>query len=344
MSLPTNGKPSTSQPSIRSFFQSKAPQYAPPPPSSKIAPPPPPTAPPAPSTPSTPSSHPAPPPTLPPLPPTLPDEATIRPPTQDDITPLKRINSLLLPVSYSEDFYAAKVSPQDSYLSRVIEYQHSSNEGAKVVGGVMCALGDSPGQPITSAGGEKTLYVQCLCILSPYRGLGLVGMALENIVNTVRLLEAADVKTVTAHVWSENEEGLGWYDKQSFGRERLIEGYYSKLRPGSAYLVSRALDFNSALSPSSTAAKPQPGPTAAAVNLPATGAPPSRPPPRATSSGQSYMEKRADMEWNDLPADMAPVPKRQGLSEPVSSASSRSSSTARKKRDRSYPAAAFGKQ
>ncbi|PHH86443.1 hypothetical protein CDD83_10244 [Cordyceps sp. RAO-2017] len=88
------------------------------------------------------------------------------------------------------------------------------------------------------------------------------------------------------------------------------------------------------------------------MNLPAARPPPSRssastptthlpPPPR----GQSYQNQRPETEWNDLPADMAPgllAPPRKAGSEPASVASSRSSSTVRKKRDRSYPAAAFG--
>ncbi|OTA99983.1 hypothetical protein M426DRAFT_324633 [Hypoxylon sp. CI-4A] len=72
----------------------------------------------------------------------------------------------------------------------------------------------------------------------------------------------------------------------------------------------------------------------------------SPPPPRSSSGpspnrspglGLSYQTARPGTEWNDLPADMH-------ASAPGSSASSRSSSAApRKKRDRAYPAAAFGK-
>lgn len=247
---------------------------------------------------------------------------------------MKRINALLLPVSYTDDFYNATVAPEATYLSRVILYQHSPAEEAKLVGGVICAL-----EPLPSGG--HTLYIRSLCVLSPYRGLGLVGMALENTINTVRMLDDAHVKTVTAHVWSENEEGLEWYDKQGFKREMKVEGYYRKLRPDAAWLVSRDIDANNLLSPSTNRTVGA-TPTAAVVNLPPMGGPPKRPPPRAAGSGQSYQNQKTEMEWNDLPADMAPVPKKSGLSEPVSSASSRSSSTARKKRDRSYPAAAFG--
>ncbi|KAI1211947.1 acyl-CoA N-acyltransferase [Annulohypoxylon truncatum] len=68
-----------------------------------------------------------------------------------------------------------------------------------------------------------------------------------------------------------------------------------------------------------------------------------------TGTGISYQNARPETEWNDLPADMhlgsSNGGNGNGTSAPGSSAaSSRSSSAApRKKRDRAYPAAAFGK-
>ncbi|TGJ80555.1 hypothetical protein E0Z10_g8194 [Xylaria hypoxylon] len=81
----------------------------------------------------------------------------------------------------------------------------------------------------------------------------------------------------------------------------------------------------------------------------ATAPPPSRPPPNPlqnssqSTPGQSFQNARPQTEWNDLPLDMQ-INKTGGstLSVPGSNASSRSSSAVRKKRDRAYPAAAFG--
>ncbi|GAP92527.1 putative gcn5-related n acetyltransferase protein [Rosellinia necatrix] len=91
----------------------------------------------------------------------------------------------------------------------------------------------------------------------------------------------------------------------------------------------------------------------------ATAAPhPSRPPlnplsgggaGRPAAPGQSFQNTRPETEWNDLPPDMQQQPGKaagggSSLSVPGtgSGASSRSSSSGRKKRDRAYPAAAFG--
>ncbi|KPM39677.1 hypothetical protein AK830_g6864 [Neonectria ditissima] len=375
MTLPT-AKPA--QLSIRSFFQPKGPKYAPPP--SKVAnfSAPTPPAPPAPAA-SRPEEDaaadkddqdeedqdrdqeddqdvesPAPSPNaIPPLPASLPREASIRPVTRGDINALRRINALLLPVSYSDHFYQRAVDPAASApFSRVITWAHDGAE-PKVVGGVVCQVE----RTAYSSDGDLSqhLYIQSLCLLSPYRSLGLVNAAVDNIVATAVADPRLDVSTVTAHVWTENEEGLKWYEGRGFQRdESPIHGYYMKLRPNSAWLVRRPVRANVRNSLPSTSSAPNRSTvslsaTAAVANLlPMVGPPKGPTRPQLSPSGQSYQNQRADTEWNDLPEDMATgrlvVPGApMGSSETKSAGSSRSSSTARKKRDRSYPAAAFGK-
>jgi N-alpha-acetyltransferase 50 len=332
MSLPINKE--AQQPSIRSFFAAKAPQYAPPPGSVQAKAPPPPL--PAlngsiPSVPSEKQDDTA----IPPLPSCLPAEATIRRPLPEDIQPLRRINALLLPVPYPEEFYRQAIAmPQ----TRVI--LHSG----KVVGGIVCRT--EPSDP-------AVIYIRSLCILAPYRGLGLAAIALDNIMQSL----PGHVSWITAHVWTENDDGLKWYGARGFTKDtKPIEGYYRKLRPDTAWLVKK--DVRGQQSSSLASRTPPPprsvvaSPTAEVVNLPPMtngSAPPSGSPPRRApakvGSGHSYQNQRPETEWNDLPADMASgllVPPKRGGGEPNSNASSRSSSAARKKRDRSYPAAAFG--
>lgn len=361
MSTPITKTPA--QTSIRSFFQSAAPKYAPPP-AAASAPVLQPEAPiiqaaadPTSSTTTTNTTGPV---ALAPLPPTLPRRANIRLVTKHDTTALRRINALLLPVSYPDSFYDFASDPVAGRFSRVITWSEKAgdNESAKVVGGVVCRV-----EPATSSG-PATLYIRSLCLLSPYRGLGLINAAVDNIV--AGAVRDAAVRTVTAHVWTENEEGLRWYDGRGFSRSsaRPIQGYYVKLRPGTAWLMERdvsgfeldtAPEGSKASVPDGDDGSPEvSGPTAAVVNLPPMGGPPppppatgvsARPPPRA-GTGKSYQNQRAETEWNDLPVDMAAgrLAPPKNASNDGSGRSSRSSSAAgRKKRDRSYPAAAFGK-
>lgn len=274
-------------------------------------------------------------------------------------------------MSYPDAFYHCLTDYADQgATSRVITWAADGDAAPKVVGGVVCRV--EPRHPAAAASSPptpqaSTLYIRSLCILAPYRGLGLVSAALDNIVAAAAAAAAADpgtlgghLATVSAHVWTENDEALRWYESRGFRRDtHPIEGYYRRLRPSTAWLVHRDADAPNpaARAPASSASPSRsvpPSASAAVVNLPPlSGAAPARtrPAPPRVGSGLSYQNQRPETEWNDLPVDMAggPLapPKKNGAesgsgSGSGSGTSSRSSSAVRKKRDRSYPAAAFG--
>lgn len=339
MSLPTV---KATQSSILSFFTQKQPKYAPPPAVASQPSPPPaaqrpaasPTAPPPSSEPAAKSEPPRDPsPTLSPHP-----QASIRPVAPADITALRRINSLLLPVAYPDAFYQHVLDPSISALfSRVITWSEEAASTPKVVGGIVCRIEEvaSASLPPRNDGSYHVLYIQSLCLLSPYRGLGLASAALDQVLAAAQRDPSIDVRCVYAHVWTENEDGLAWYRSRGFTQgPKPVEGYYFKLRPDSAWVVQR--DLSPLPTAADAEASPQavpPSATARLANLPDRGGPPKG------NSGQSFQNLRPGMEWNDLPADMAPPMRGSGAS---SAQSSRSSSSARKKRDRAYPAGAFG--
>ncbi len=302
-----------------------------------------------------------------PSPPSLPSGATIVPLAEQHIAALRRINSLLLPVPYPDSFYANILDPLVSGLfSRAILWQDSDADTPKVVGGLICRLEpnhflDAQGQPLPQPSPPTrhpkasnipldtpyhAIYIQSLTLLSPYRSLGLAAAALEHIIASATLLPAAgstiDARTIYAHVWTENEEGLRWYEARGFAREgnAPIKGYYFKLRPDTAWVMRRHIGASgtpprsntSGTSSSTQPPRPPNGVLAAAINLapiasPPTSAPPppssssstsppagpprsSRPPPTpspapsATSSSLSFQNSRPESEWNDLPAEM----------------------------------------
>ncbi|KAK3940580.1 hypothetical protein QBC46DRAFT_384937 [Diplogelasinospora grovesii] len=358
-----------------------------------------------------------------PSPPSLPARAKIVPLEAHHIPALRRINTLLLPVAYPDSFYAKALEPLASGLfSRAILWQdddhdNGGNTGAKepkVIGGIVCRL--EPNIFVDATNGQPrqmllqqiqtyreppttipdsryhAIYIQSLTLLAPYRSVGLAAAALEHVVASAAVLPAAgssiDVRTIYAHVWTENEEGLRWYAARGFAPEgpEPVRGYYFKLRPDTAWLVRRQTGPGAtplSLPPSRSSLPPGPAATtvgtgtgtgtrmgmgmvtAAAVNLPPppgwSGASATRPQLSTTSSsasGLSFQNARPETEWNDLPLEMvAPVVSGSRSlhlsppsgntpasgSGPASGASSRSSSTARnKKKERAYPAAAFG--
>ncbi|KAI1392029.1 uncharacterized protein F4822DRAFT_389448 [Hypoxylon trugodes] len=368
MSLPS-ANIKAQQSSIRNFFQPKSPTYAPPPAAfrTQAAATPPAPLPPAATT--TEQNGP-PPPISSPRPSSLHPQATISPILPEHIPALRRITALLLPVNYPDSFYARLSDPLSSgAFSRVLLWTDDNSTAApKVIGGLVCRPEPSPFHPTSRKPNEPTspgaqpnaLYIQSLVLLSPYRRLGLAAALLDE----VAALAAASpfaCSDVYAHVWTDNADGLRWYLARGFAKHGgAVPGYYFKLRPDSAWIVRRQIDPNSSTATTATdlngiasTTSIPPSTTAAAANLPT---PPvlattsTAPPPRSNgpsplsplrSPGMSFQNARPETEWNDLPADMHAGVLGGG---PPSGASSRSSSSApRKKRDRAYPAAAFGK-
>jgi len=147
-----------------------------------------------------------------------------------NLAALKRINSIL-PVNYRENFYGDILSnPTDAALSRVAFWN-----GGGIVGGIR-ARWDAPETPPDDAarrGGK--IYLMTICVLSPFRRLGVASALLEDVLHTA---ETWGVDEVFAHVWQENGDALEWYRKRGFTvDEGIVGGYYRKLRPDGARVV-----------------------------------------------------------------------------------------------------------
>ncbi|KAK8104116.1 uncharacterized protein PG998_011149 [Apiospora kogelbergensis] len=352
MSLPSHNG---GQSSIRSFFQPKQPTYAAPP-SAAAAPQAAPQQPPqshqqqqqyaAPK-----SSQPSPEPVaavnaalspvaVPGAKPTHHPNITISPILPSHIPSLRRITARLLPVRYSDSFYAALSDPDSSgAFSRVLLWTDDDNDGKPtVIGGLVCRperlYQPRPDEPFVDAI-QNALYIQSLVLNEPYRRLGLAGALL----NEVSALAARDprwaCRTVCAHVWTQNTEGMAWYMARGFTRiDPPVDAYYRMLTPNDAWIVRREIggggdgygewERDSFKGNAGCGELHEPGPNP------------------NSASGQSFQNARPETEWNDLPAEMSRTLAVPGSSGVSSAASSRSSSTMRKKRDRAYPAAAFG--
>ena len=113
---------------------------------------------------------------------------------------------------------------------------------SKPIGWIRCRL--DPGSDNLSNSDIKQsrnrIYIQALCLVAPHRGQGIASMLLDSISQS-NILDRYDVNTIDAHVWENNEDALGWYERRNFKRILMIEGYYRKLKPGGAWLVRKEL-------------------------------------------------------------------------------------------------------
>ncbi|KAF3911221.1 hypothetical protein ABW20_dc0104149 [Dactylellina cionopaga] len=208
---------------------------------------------------------------------TLPPNVSIRAPTKANIHQLKRINSLLLPVSYPENFYRDILQqPESEILTRLAFYDE------ECVGGIRCrveteaeykaglerlclkdnssnAVGSrilqaiandgrhpsfNPRQPGTNNGNpKKKIYIMTLAVLSPYRSLSIGSHLLDYIVSTAAKDPSIDADEAYAHVWVANDGALDFYRKQGFDVDggALVRDYYRRLDPRDAKVVLRKI-------------------------------------------------------------------------------------------------------
>jgi ribosomal protein S18 acetylase RimI-like enzyme len=174
----------------------------------------------------------------------LPPNVDIIPLTEEHLPAYKRLNALTLPVAYPESYY--KETMTEPYLSlTLVALWHSSPTGTgntapdaeppRLVGAVRCRLLPS-----------SQLYISTIGILAPYRSHGIAMHLLQAIVQ--KAVELHSVRSVTAHVWEANEEGLEWYKKRNFEILEKEEAYYRKLRPQGAFLVRKWIGVGDLLS------------------------------------------------------------------------------------------------
>lgn len=356
LSIPRAPPPSArgQQASIRSFFQPRNPNYTAPPSAQNTATnqkpiPSPSSATPAEIASPSPSDNGT---------TTIPHQANISHVDPSHIQPLRRINSLLLPINYPDSFYHKILDPTSTpSLSRVILWADSPTTPPKVVGGIVCRLDpslapDSSPQNPSYVQDVFDIYVQSLVLLSPYRGYGLAAAALKSVIDAATEQICVKIAGVYAHAWTENTEALEWYAARGFRKEEpVVNGYYRRLKPDSAWILRRRLSIGDHLAnslPNQSSFAPLPG-----EHLPPTSAAPLDTPspqtrPVAMPHNSSFQDRRPDREWNDLPEDVLGAsllkPPSASSTRDGSAASSRSSSRSgtKKKKERLYPAAAFG--
>jgi ribosomal protein S18 acetylase RimI-like enzyme len=185
--------------------------------------------------------------------PTIPQLFSLRPlPSNVEITSLtvetlpayKRLNALTLPIAYPESFYKETMTEPHLGITLVALWHPAPSNGdaasepPKLVGAVRCRLLPS-----------SQLYISTIGILAPYRSHGIAMHLLQSVVK--KAVDLHSVRSITAHVWEANEEGLEWYKKRNFEVLEKEEGYYRKLRPQGAYLVRKHIGVGDLLGNSS---------------------------------------------------------------------------------------------
>ncbi|TQS37887.1 hypothetical protein Golomagni_01623 [Golovinomyces magnicellulatus] len=286
----------------------------------------------------------------------FPSQAAISTITHSQIQPLRRINDILLPISYPDSFYNKILSPDPPIsFSHIITW---SDPECKVIGGIVCRVDPATSRPdtgtesgvIKNIEGYNSIYIQTLVLLSPYRGKGLATEALRAVIKLATMHHELKIGSLYAHVWTENKEALEWYTARGFQREgNLIQGYYRRLKPDTAWLLRRQLttkdylaNFDSlSFSKESSITKITTNPTnieSGVSNL-----------VKPSSLIRSFQDKGPDREWNDLPNEvLLDSPRKPDSKNLIKESFSHNEAPpkigagGRKRKKRVYPATALG--
>ncbi|GMT33558.1 hypothetical protein PFISCL1PPCAC_24855, partial [Pristionchus fissidentatus] len=144
--------------------------------------------------------------------------------THHNVLQLKKLNQCVFPVSYNDKFYKEVTSAGE--LARLAYFND-------VVVGAVCCREDK-------LDGEKSLYIMTLATLAPYRTRGVGKMLLEHVFSLCE--KDPSVHAVHLHVQINNEVALNFYSKFGFEKKGVVDHYYKRIEPDSAFILVKKIE------------------------------------------------------------------------------------------------------
>ncbi|RSH91412.1 hypothetical protein EHS25_009711 [Saitozyma podzolica] len=161
---------------------------------------------------------------------------------------LRKLNSVVIPIVYSEKFYKDVLDPSLDDINKLIYY-------ADIPVGACCCRFEN----LASSSKEKppTLVILTLAVLAPYRSQGLGRALLLNALRSalhptapppllppdgkgkggITVVARKAVTRAMAHVQVGNEDAKRFYERLGFKATETIDDYYSKMEPRGAVLM-----------------------------------------------------------------------------------------------------------
>nr|XP_043608859.1 N-alpha-acetyltransferase 50 [Erigeron canadensis] len=134
---------------------------------------------------------------------------------------LKKLNSVLFPVRYNDNYYHDALSSND--FTKLAYYNDIC------VGSIACRIE-------RKEGGAVRAYIMTLGVLAPYRGLG-IGTKLLN--HVIDLSSKQNIGEIYLHVQTNNEDAISFYKKFGFEITETIQNYYTHITPPDCFVVTK---------------------------------------------------------------------------------------------------------
>ncbi|KDQ21426.1 hypothetical protein BOTBODRAFT_25866 [Botryobasidium botryosum FD-172 SS1] len=147
--------------------------------------------------------------------------------TPSNLGTLRKLNSVIFPVKYSERFYKDVLLPEAEDFCKLVYYNDLP------VGTICCRIERSGPE------GEAKLYIMTMGVLAPYRSRSLGSEALKQILASAASSQKPKITHVYLHVQVSNDGAKRFYERQGFVELKKEEGYYKKIEPRDAWVLER---------------------------------------------------------------------------------------------------------
>jgi len=147
--------------------------------------------------------------------------------TTNNLGTVRKLNSVLFPIKYSEKFYQDILSPEVEGFCKLVYYNDVP------VGTICCRLENKYGQ--------VGLYLMTMGILAPYRSRGLGSKTLDSILTAAASSTKPKIDKIYLHVQISNDDAKRFYEKHGFKEVEIYKGYYKKIEPHDAWVLEKVL-------------------------------------------------------------------------------------------------------
>ncbi|EKM80716.1 hypothetical protein AGABI1DRAFT_112462 [Agaricus bisporus var. burnettii JB137-S8] len=145
--------------------------------------------------------------------------------TPNNIGTVRKLNSVLFPIKYSEKFYQGLLLPEVEDFCKLVYYNDIP------VGTICCRLENKDNQ--------MHLYLMTMGVLAPYRSRSLGSQSLELVINAAEGRSKPKINKIYLHVQVSNDGAKSFYERHGFKEVQIHEGYYKKIEPHDAWVLER---------------------------------------------------------------------------------------------------------
>ncbi|PPQ99441.1 hypothetical protein CVT24_005248 [Panaeolus cyanescens] len=166
--------------------------------------------------------------------------------TPNNIGTVRKLNSVLFPIKYSEKFYKDIQAPEvEDFCKLGVFFSVTSDtlRAEQLITKYLVYYNDIPVGTICcrqeTVDGQNVLYLMTMGILAPYRSRKLGSQTLSAIL-TAAAAHKPKVDKIYLHVQVSNEDAKRFYESHDFKEIRVHENYYKKITPADAWVLEKA--------------------------------------------------------------------------------------------------------